>query len=82
MATIGERQASRLKSVLVGDKSQDNRRVKELLKSELVSVLEEYLCLEGDQDVSIEMNENGEFVILLSAKASRVKNFGVLSSSF
>ncbi|MFA6859986.1 MAG: hypothetical protein WCR30_01190 [Clostridia bacterium] len=82
MSSIGEKQATRLKSVLVGDKTQDNKRVCELLKSELVNVLEEYLCLQGDQIVKLEMNEDGEFVVSMNAKASRIKNFGVISSSF
>lgn len=82
MQSIGKQQASRLKSVLVGDKTQDNTRVKEVLKSELVCVLEEYLCLVGESEMNIAMNQSGELLISLSAKASRVKNFGVMSSSF
>ena len=82
MQSVGEKQATRLKSVLVGDKIQDNKRVRELLKSELVGVLEEYLCLENEQQVKINMGTDGEFLICLNAKATRVKNFGVLSSSF
>lgn len=77
--TVSEKQASRLKSVLVGDKVQDNKKVCQIIKDEIVDVLQEYLCLSGEQKLTMIMNDKGELEIVLTAKAQRIKNFGIIT---
>lgn len=77
MRTIAEIGTGRLKTVLVGDKSKDPSKLVSVLKSEIKNVLADYLELNEEIEISI-LSEENSIRIDLSAKAFRIKEYGIL----
>ncbi len=73
--------ADRLKKVLISDKHFNPERVKNVIKSDIYSLLINYADISSETlDLKIEINENGGYNISVNAKANRLKVLGNISS--
>ena len=71
MALIG---ADRLKGVLIQDKKENPLKIINILKSEIVYVLQNYMEISNDDlDFDIVVSNEGKYIINFSAKANRLK---------
>ena len=75
MHTIADLKANRLEKVLVKDKSENPAKMAQVLKSDLLILLNNYCDVE-DIDINFDIGLNG-YEIQILAKASRLKSFGV-----
>lgn len=76
MYTIADIGSKRLENVLVKDKSENPNKVAEILKSDILELLKNYMDVE-DLDVDFEVSADG-YVLNVEANASRIKSFGIL----
>ncbi|MBO5925431.1 MAG: cell division topological specificity factor MinE [Clostridia bacterium] len=66
---------SRLKTVLLHDKLLLPNNFEEVLKSEISSLLDNYMSVRRDTvDINISVNQDGEYEIVVKAYADRLKN--------
>jgi septum formation topological specificity factor MinE len=66
---------SRLKTVLLHDKLLLPNNFEEVLKSEISSLLDNYMSVRRDSvDINISVNQDGEYEIVVKAYADRLKN--------
>ncbi len=69
----------RLKQILVADKEENPLRIINVLKSDLLNILKNYMEINADDlDVSITVDEYGFFVFNSYAKVRRLKNLGAI----
>ena len=69
----------RLKNILYRDSFGSLNDSYEILKSDIIKLLQSYFDIEeGDVDLIISSDENGEISICLSGKAKRVKGIKIL----
>ena len=65
---------SRLKNVLVLDKQQNPLKIIEVLKSDIIQVLSNYMEIDyEDVDLNIVVNQNGTYDLELKSIVRRVK---------
>ncbi len=76
MYTIADIGSKRLENVLVKDKSENPNKVAEILKSDILELLKNYMDVEN-LDVDFEVSTDG-YVLNVEANASRIKSFGIL----
>ena len=66
---------SRMKTVLLHDKLLLPNNFEEVLKSEVASLLDNYMSVRRDTvDINISVNQDGEYEIVVKAYADRLKN--------
>lgn len=66
---------SRMKTVLLHDKLLLPNNFEEVLKSEVASLLDNYMSIHKDSlDINISVNQDGEYEINIKAYADRLKN--------
>ena len=68
----------RLQRVLVGDSLKLPSGVVGVLKNDLKTVLSGYFELTDDPDLSIEVRENGAYILKIEAKATGAKTVTLL----
>lgn len=82
MYKAGEVELTRLKSLLLKDKVSTPNHIAEVIKSDIYSVLSNYMELFADDlSVSIDCDEQG-FVVDINAKTARFKQIGALPKVF
>ncbi|MBR2468240.1 MAG: cell division topological specificity factor MinE [Clostridia bacterium] len=70
---------NRLKNILVADKEENPMRVINVLKSDLLCILKNYMEINGDDlDISLTVDEKGMFVFNAYSKFRRLKNLGAI----
>ncbi len=70
---------ARLKQILVADKEENPLRIINVLKSDLLNTIKNYMEINNnDLDVSITIDEYGFFVFNAYAKVRRLKNLGAI----
>ena len=70
---------ARLKQILVADKEENPLRIINVLKSDLLNTIKNYMEINNnDLDVSITIDEYGLFVFNAYAKVRRLKNLGAI----
>jgi len=69
----------RLKNVLVKDKDETPNKVLNILKSELIYVLKNYMELSGnDIDISFNLNGEGFYTLEIFAQIKRLKHISAI----
>lgn len=69
----------RLKSILVADKEENPMRILSVLKSDILNTLKNYMEISADDlDVSITINEHGQFVFNAYSVSRRLKNLSAI----
>ena len=69
---------NRLKQLLVCDKKAVSSRLAQIITSDIEGVLNNYAFLKpGETHINFNVNESGEYNICITAKAGRVKDFGI-----
>ena len=76
MFTIADIGSKRLEKVLVKDKTEDPKKLAEILKSDLLNLLQNYMEVK-DLNVDFEVDTEGYF-LTVTAAAKRIKTFGIL----
>lgn len=70
---------NRLKKVIVSDKKSLSPQLIELLKSDIYSLLDNYLSLDKDSfDINININELGKYQLTFNATANYLKSYGII----
>lgn len=70
---------NRLKNILVADKEENPLKVINVLKSDLLTTLKNYMEISGeDLDVTITVDEFGFFVFNAYSRVRRLKNLGAI----
>ena len=65
----------RLKSVLVSDKEETPNKILNVLKSDVLNVLKQYMEISGEElSVDVSINQFGQFVFCAQAISRRLKN--------
>ena len=75
--TIEEIATKRIENVLVKDKNQNPKHIIPPLKSDLISLLENYLAI-SNLTVELTPNENG-FNLTINGHANQLKNIGIIA---
>ena len=75
MFTIADIGSKRLEKVLVKDKTEDPKKLAEILKSDLLNLLQNYMEVK-DLNVDFEVDTVGYF-LTVNAEAKRIKTFGI-----
>lgn len=71
--------ADRLKRVLIADKHFNPERIKQVIKSDIASILKNYAVLDAENlFIDIEINSNGSYHFKIDAIADNIKIFGAL----
>ena len=76
MFTIADMGSKRLEKVLVKDKMEEPKKLEEILKSDILKILQDYMDITNisvNFDVSLE-----GYKLNINADAKRVKSFGIL----
>ncbi|HKL93885.1 MAG TPA: cell division topological specificity factor MinE [Clostridia bacterium] len=73
--TTAREATTRLQALLVKDKVQAPEGFTDILKSDLMRLLNDYFELSGGVCVDIKLTEASDFDIHISAKAHRIKTF-------
>lgn len=64
----------RLKSVLIQDKKENPVKIINVLKSEIIYVLQNYMEITGeDMEFDIVVNSEGKYIVNFTAKVCRLK---------
>ena len=67
----------RLKKVLISDKHFNPERLKDVMKSDILAVLQNYTDITSDNlKFNIEVDQMGKYKILINADCSRLKFLG------
>ena len=75
--TIAQIGKNRLERVLNSTREQDIKKLLNLLKSDIKTVLESYAIVSGDVEIEID-EEQSEIVITMQSKLERFKTFGTI----
>ena len=78
MKTDGKDALRRLKCVILHDKTASDTNFLSVLKSDLYTLLSNYLDLKDTPEINLEVDENGTYLIKILAKADRVKSIRVI----
>ena len=76
MFTIADMGSKRLEKVLVKDKMEEPKKLEEILKSDILKILQDYMDITNisvNFDVSLE-----GYKLNINADAKRIKAFGIL----
>lgn len=73
--TTAREAAARLQSLLTKDKVQAPEGFTDVLKSDLLRLLNDYFELSSGVSVEIKLTENSDFDIRVNALAKRIKSF-------
>ena len=76
MFTIAEIGSKRLEKVLVKDKTEDPKRLAEILKSDVLNLLQNYMEVEN-LNVNFDVGLDG-YKFSIDVEAKRIKVFGIL----
>lgn len=76
MFTIADIGSKRLEKVLVKDKTEDPKRLAEILKSDVLNLLQNYMEVEN-LNVNFDVGLDG-YKFLIDVEAKRIKVFGIL----
>ena len=76
MFTIADIGSKRLEKVLVKDKTEDPKRLAEILKSEVLNLLQNYMEVEN-LNVNFDVGLDG-YKFSIDVEAKRIKVFGIL----
>lgn len=69
---------NRLKQLLVCDKKSVSPRLIDIIKNDVEEILCSYAFLkQGETHVNFNVTESGEYNICITAKAGRIKDFGI-----
>lgn len=70
---------NRLKSILVVDKKENPLKIINVVKSELLYVLKNYMDINAENfDVEIFVNEKGEYVLNINGKCKMLKMASII----
>ena len=75
--TIAQIGTNRLEKVLNSAKEQDIKKLLNLLKSDIKSVLESYAVVLGDVEIEVD-EEQSNILIVMQSKLERFKTFGTI----
>lgn len=71
---------NRLKQVLFNDKKENPQKVLNIIKSEILYVLKNYMEIKAeDMDININLDEFGTYSLEISAKINRLKMVSSIS---
>ncbi len=76
MFTIADIGSKRLEKVLVKDKTEDPKRLAEILKSDILNLLQNYMEVEN-LDINFDVDLDG-YKFSIDVEAKRIKVFGIL----
>ncbi|HIV01001.1 MAG TPA: cell division topological specificity factor MinE [Candidatus Caccopulliclostridium gallistercoris] len=76
MFTIADIGSKRLEKVLVKDKTEDPKRLAEILKSDVLNLLQNYMEVEN-LNVNFDVGLDG-YKFSIDVEAKRIKVFGIL----
>ena len=76
MFTIADISSKRLEKVLVKDKTEDPKKLAEILKSDILNLLQNYMEVEK-LDVNFDVSLDG-YKFSIDIEAKRIKVFGIL----
>lgn len=76
MFTIADIGSKRLEKVLVKDKTEDPKRLAEILKSDILNLLQNYMEVEN-LDINFDVGLDG-YKFSIDVEAKRIKVFGIL----
>lgn len=77
MKTPAKVGVERLKKVLISDKHFNPERIEEVMKSDMLNILQNYTDVEGENlNFTIEVNPLGGYNIKVDASCSRLKFLG------
>ncbi len=76
MFTIADIGSKRLEKVLVKDKTEDPKRLAEILKSDILNLLQNYMEVEN-LNVNFDVGLDG-YKFSIDVEAKRIKVFGIL----
>ena len=76
MFTIADIGSKRLEKVLVEDKTEDPKRLAEILKSDILNLLQNYMEVEN-LDINFDVGLDG-YKFSIDVEAKRIKVFGIL----
>ncbi len=76
MFTIADIGSKRLEKVLVKDKTEDPKRLAEILKSDVLNLLQNYMEVEN-LDINFDVGLDG-YKFSIDVEAKRIKVFGIL----
>lgn len=76
MFTIADIGSKRLEKVLVKDKTEDPKRLAEILKSDVLNLLQNYMEVEN-LDINFDVGLDG-YKFSIDIEAKRIKVFGIL----
>ncbi len=78
MFTIADMGSKRLEKVLVKDKTEDPKKLAEIIKSDIYILLQNYMELKN-LDVNFDVDIEG-YTLNIKAEAKRIKTFGILQN--
>ena len=76
MFTIADMGSKRLEKVLVKDKMEEPKKLEEILKSDILKILQDYMDI-TNISVNFDVSLDG-YKLNINADAKRVKSFGIL----
>ncbi len=76
MFTIADMGSKRLEKVLIKDKTEEPKKLEEILKSDILNVLQDYMDV-SNLTVNFNVSLDG-YKLCINADAKRVKSFGIL----
>lgn len=76
MFTIADIGSKRLEKVLVKDKTEDPKRLAEILKSDILNLLQNYMEVEN-LEINFDVGLDG-YKFSIDVEAKRIKVFGIL----
>lgn len=76
MFTIADIGSKRLEKVLVKDKTEDPKRLAEILKSDVLNLLQNYMEVEN-LEINFDVGLDG-YKFSIDVEAKRIKVFGIL----
>ena len=76
MFTIADIGSKRLEKVLVKDKTEDPKRLAEILKSDILNLLQNYMEVEN-LEINFDVGLDG-YKFSIDIEAKRIKVFGIL----
>ena len=79
--SVADYGVNRLTKVLSDSKRGRPEDVKEVLKSDVKKVVQNYIEIDGDMKVEIRENSDG-FSVLIRADAKRIKPIGIISRRY
>ncbi len=80
--TPAKASANRLKKVLVCDKNELSPTVSNIIKSDTINLLENYMAVERDSVfVNFTINADGKYEFCITGRANRVKSLGIYDKS-